>query len=265
MSDIRVLIACHKAVAVPGDDLYLPLFVGAAGKEDIGFQRDDIGENISLKNPMYCELTGLYWAWKNLRCDYLGLVQYRRYFALRRDRKDPLAAVLTREECERLLEKKTVLLPKKRRYYIETIYSQYSHTFYGDQLDLARELIAEKYPDYVTDFDEVMEMRSAYMFNMFIMSKERADAYAKWLFDILFELEKRYDSSKLDAFNRRWPGRVAERLFNVWLLHMVERGEISLTETGEVPYTYLGEVDLLAKAAGFLKAKFLHQKYTKSF
>ncbi len=81
--NVKVFIACHKECEVPADTLYLPLFVGASGKKDIGFQRDDSGENISAKNPLYCELTGLYWCWKNLEYDYLGLAHYRRFFTLR--------------------------------------------------------------------------------------------------------------------------------------------------------------------------------------
>ena len=77
----KILVACHKKTKTPFESVYLPIQVGAAGNDPIGFARDDNGDNISDKNPMYCELTGLYWAWKNLSCDYLGLVHYRRYFS----------------------------------------------------------------------------------------------------------------------------------------------------------------------------------------
>ena len=47
------------------------------GKADIGYTGDHTGDNISLKNANYCELTGLYWAWKNLEADYIGLIPTR--------------------------------------------------------------------------------------------------------------------------------------------------------------------------------------------
>ena len=65
---------------MPTDNVYLPVHVGKEGKEDIGFIGDNTGDNISTKNANYCELTGLYWAWKNISADYIGLCHYRRYF-----------------------------------------------------------------------------------------------------------------------------------------------------------------------------------------
>lgn len=78
---IKIVVATHKKYRMPEDGCYLPLQVGKAGKEALGYQGDDTGDNISEKNPYYCELTGLYWAWKNLDAEYIGLVHYRRYFA----------------------------------------------------------------------------------------------------------------------------------------------------------------------------------------
>ena len=73
---IKILVATHKPYRMPADSVYLPLQVGAAGKGALGFRRDDDGENISAKNANWCELTGVYWAWKNLEADAVGLVMF---------------------------------------------------------------------------------------------------------------------------------------------------------------------------------------------
>ena len=78
--NIKILVATHKKYDMPTERIYLPIHVGKAGKESLGYQGDDIGDNISWKNTSYCELTGVYWGWKNLQCDYIGLCHYRRYF-----------------------------------------------------------------------------------------------------------------------------------------------------------------------------------------
>lgn len=261
--NIKVLIACHKKVEVPRDDLYLPIFVGAYGKEDIGFQRDDEGDNISQQNGYYSELTGLYWAWKNLDVNYLGLCHYRRYFSLQAGEKS-IHSVLNKEEAENLLQQYKVIVPKKRNYYIETIYSHYAHTFDETHFLKTRKIIVEKHPDYIATYDSVMHGKFAYMFNMFIMPKELVNQYCAWLFPILEVLIQEIGDMG-DAFQNRYVGRVSERLFNVWLFQQIKEGNLKDSDICELPYTYLGKVNYWRKAKGFLSAKFFHKKYKGSF
>ena len=47
---VTVIVAAHKPYAMPADSMYLPLQVGAEGKEPIGFATDNTGEHISEKN-----------------------------------------------------------------------------------------------------------------------------------------------------------------------------------------------------------------------
>lgn len=265
----RILIACHKSCAVPEDDLYLPMQVGASGKESIGFQRDDEGDNISAKNALFCELTGLYWCWKNLDSDYLGLSHYRRYFTLKsrafQKKNGALRSVLTGQECETLLKDHKVIVPKKRHYFIETVYDHYSHTFSEEHLARTRETLQELSPEYLPSFEKVMHQRSVYIFNMFIMPRDLVNSYCEWLFPVLSSLEKKVDTSSMSDFEKRYIGRISERLFNVWLHHELENGYIKKEEMLEVPYLYIGKVKWTKKIIGFLSAKILHKKYTESF
>lgn len=253
---IKIIVATHKPYWMPQDEIYLPLHVGHAGKSDIGFQGDDSGDNISEKNPNYCELTGLYWAWKNLDADYIGLAHYRRHFS-DRIKKDKKSSVLTKEQLELLLKSNDVVLPKKRRYFIETIYTHYAHTADGSHLDKTRDIISEKYPDYLPAFDKVMSSTSAHMFNMFIMKKSLADEYCKWLFDILSELENRVDVSNLSAFEARLFGRVSEMLLDIW----ITKNNIPYKE---IKHMHMEPINWVKKICGFLSAKFFDKKYTKS-
>lgn len=264
--DIKIIIATHKQYFMPSDEMYLPLHVGKLGKADLGYQGDDTGDNISVKNPNFCELTGLYWAWKNLPNDYLGLIHYRRFFSTknRSERKNsPLETLyLTNEEASQILNQYDVIVPSKRNYYIETLYSHYANTLHAEHLDVTREIIAEMCNEYLLSFDSVMKQRGGYMFNMFIMSKELVNDYCSWLFPILFELEKRIPADQYSAFHARFYGRVSELLFNVWLKQYSQSKPLKIKA---IPFVYGEKINWLKKGFAFLSAKFFGKKYEKSF
>ena len=263
---VKIIIAAHKSYRMPEDPMYLPLHVGAACHEqDPGYTRDDTGENISALNPSFCELTGLYWAWKNLDAEFIGLAHYRRHFSLKKKGQDPFDNVLSSGELLPLLEDAKVIVPNKRRYYIETLYSHYAHTHYADQLDQTREIISERCPDYLESYDAVVNRTWGYMFNMMILRRDLLDAYCQWLFDILFALRERMEGVELDAFQARFYGRVSEIIFNVWLDHQLETGVIAPEELREVPCIHMEPVNWWKKGTAFLKAKFMNQKYGASF
>ena len=108
-------------------------------------------------------------------------------------------------------------MPCKRNYFIETNYSQYIHAHHEQDLTETRKIIAEKYPQYLAAYDCRMEKTTGHRFNMFIMRRDLLNEYCGWLFDILFELERRLDISEYDPYDQRVFGFVAERLLDSWL------------------------------------------------
>lgn len=250
---IKLMVATHKNYEFPSVDYYTPIHVGKArNNNELAIQGDDTGNNISLKNGSFCELTALYWAWKNdffVDAEYVGLVHYRRYFTgtgltLKGKHiasKEELLAHLTNSDC---------IVAKKRNYYIESVHEHYKNAHFVKDLDLTKEIIAKNYPDYIPTFEKVMSGKTLHLFNMFVMKKEMFYSYCEWLFDILFKLEKKIDVSNYDAYQSRVFGFISERLFNVWLT----KNNINLIEMKVVNLE--GE-NILLKAVNLLKRKFL--------
>ena len=260
---VKIIVATHKQSEMPTQEIYIPVHVGASqSKVDLGYEKDNSGDNISELNPYFCELTGLYWAWKNLDYDYLGLAHYRRHFAIKNNtyNENQLISdvVLNSEQLDTLLEKSDVIVPKKRKYYIETLYSHYAHTLDGAHLDKTRDIIEEIFPTYLGDYDKVMKKRSGYMFNMFIMKKNYIDSYLNWLFLILNKLYEEIDLTNMTSFEARLFGRVSEILFNVWLEH-------NKVIVKEIPFIYFDKINKYEKVKSFLLAKFFGKKYGQSF
>lgn len=179
-----------------------------------------------------------------------GIVQYRRYLAA--DPKQQLNGILSEADIEQLLAQRDVIVPKKRNYYIETNYSHYIHAHHQEPLDTVRQVIVSDYPDYLADYDRLMHKTSAHMFNMMIMPAKYFDAYAQWLFSILFKVETMVDISQYGQQEARVFGYLSELLLDVWLTHQ----QLS---RAEVPVMYMEKQQLPVKAYNLLKRKFFPQ------
>jgi len=230
MCNTKILVATHKPYELPVDPGYFPIQVGKAKSAfNLEIQTDNTGEHISAKNNQYCELTALYWAWKNLDADFLGLVHYRRYFkALDQHNAIRIAgkAVASSHELENYLlqGKADILLAKKRNYVVDTIETHYKNAHYVEDLIIIKKIIARDFPEFQHQLYKVLSSRSASMFNMFFMRKNLADEYACWLFRILDLAEQEIDLSGRTPFQRRVFGFLSEILLNVW----VEQKELKI-------------------------------------
>ena len=118
---IQIYTITHVPFTPPKDPIYVPLQVGRALNPDYGYTGDHTGDNISMKNPYYSELTGLYWIWKNnIDTDYLGLCHYRRYFL------NTAGKLMTESEYMDILSKYDVMIatPQIGQYDYHTIYAR---------------------------------------------------------------------------------------------------------------------------------------------
>lgn len=142
--DTRIYVMTHKEIAEISDEIYIPLQVGRAGKQALGYIGDDTGDQISEKNLFYCELTGIYWLWKNVKCDIIGICHYRRYFT----RQEKL---LDKDYIEKTIQKYPIMIPNSSCVNEADAFCHYAKRHNGKDLELCREIIQKKYPEYSAD------------------------------------------------------------------------------------------------------------------
>ena len=214
--DTRIYTITHKPFQLheqADQQIYLPLHVGRVLGEDLGYMGDDTGDNISRKNKTYCELTGLYWIWKNVICDIVGIAHYRR-FLIDGDRNE----ILDRERIEEGLAEYDILLSAGCYTSEKNIMENYEKWHRIDDLAICRQVVKELFYDDLDAFDLAMNSNLFSGGNLFVTSKGIFDEYCCWLFTILDEVEARTDTGKYDEYQKRLYGFLAERLIRVFVL-----------------------------------------------
>ena len=241
---MQLYIATHKHKVTLHTGIYLPIHVGAALQPQVigeGYIQDNTGDNISLKNKTYNELTALYWVWKNTpKATIVGLMHYRRYFNFLYNRfaykqkgqvqllaTDMLVQQLitkqpdVQKRIKKYLSTNNVLVPYLTKIYVNTkevtVAEDYDNAHVSKDWHTMRNVILTVHPAYINSFDAIGASNLIYYGNMFVATKTWTCAYCEWLFSLLTALEKQIDISTYDAYQQRVYGFMAERLFNVYL------------------------------------------------
>ncbi len=185
----------------------IPIQAGAALTDKVVcVVRDNVGENISYKNREYCELTALYWIWKNDRSDYIGLCHYRRHFALDEETIERLKT----SDIDVVLTIPILNFPDVRSMYVK------DHI--ESDWDTMLEALEVLQPKYYQTALQIQKGVYYYAYNMFIARRDIFDSYCGWLFPILQYIEDRC-GKKEDIYQNRYIGFLAERLLSVFFIY----------------------------------------------
>ena len=265
MEKLFLMVAFHKPYFNIESKDFAPIHVGKKlSNQDLGIIGDDTGENISDKNKNFCELTALYWAWKNIDAEYYGLMHYRRYFMKPSSRISQVNFKLIRKKIKSILNKKYLFnknlvkkienqitakneIKKLQDFLIKEIQNydifipepilfknslkeQFTANHFEKDFYILKQIVNEECPLFNQIFNEVFNGNVLYAYNMFIMKSEYWDAYMNWLFRILFKLKDRVDISDYDLYQSRLFGFISERLFTVYFHYLKNDKNIKFKE-----------------------------------
>ena len=165
---------------------------------------DNDGESISDKNRQFCELTAMYWIWKNSDADVVGLEHWRRRFLL----PDNWAEVMKSEKIDVILPVPLCVMP--------SLEDNFTDRHLPEIWDATMESIKSIHPEDALPAAKYFKENNLYSpCNMLITRKGVFDDYSAWLFPVLFDLNDRIGIVD-DKYQNRYPGFVSERLLNYY-------------------------------------------------
>lgn len=212
-------------------DWVYSLQVGAGlTKQRVAEYTDDTGDNISCKNVNYCELTALYWIWKNKLVDfvpenqnnesdaeYFGLFHYRRILDI------------TNEDLFRLKENNIDVILPYPTVHEPDIGEHHARYVKEEDWQAMLHALIELQPEYGESSVEIFTQPYFYNYNMIIAKKKVLADYCAWLFPILERTEE-LSEPKGEERADRYIGYLGENLMTLYFLH--NRKNLKIYHTG---------------------------------
>ncbi len=182
--------------------------VGAAlVKERVSAITDFDGDNISLKNKQYNEMTALYWLWKHAEDDYIGLCHYRRKFNL------------TEADVNKICDSDIDVIITAPIINIPDVKYMFGKNHVDSDWDVFGDAVKAISPEYMQDYYRFCDGIVYVPYNMVIMKREVLDSYCEWAFKVFQYIEDHTPKREEDTYQRRNIGFLSERVITVWLLH----------------------------------------------
>ena len=228
---IEVYVATHKKIDFEFPDYCKKIQVNAerSGQWEGYLHDNDNQDNISFKNPNYCELTALYSMWKNCRADIQGLFHYRRIISkvdhmknkyewqLLIDEHEVKDMAIPEDIIKSELENFDIILTFPEPYSSVNVLEAFRYHCYWKDLEKLYRIFAVDYPEYNRAFLDVLNANYFSRCNMFIARREFVNDYCSWLFEILGKFESQISLDGYDWDHTRIYGYVAEFLLNVYV------------------------------------------------
>lgn len=234
----RLIVSYHKPSRIFNDPLYFPINAGRALLEQkyndglVSLDEknwlldntagDDTGDNISELNYSFCELTAIYWVWKNYEKieypDFVGFCHYRRIFDV--DSKTFDVFLGNHQIVYAGLENISQDLEKL------TVYEQFSNNHKKTDMERCLEYFKNNDTEFYNSLIEYLELpfgKSA-LYNMFIMPKDVFFEYCELIFGMLFNIKEKFNLSSYSFYGSRIFGFLCERITGAFLYHKFKHG-----------------------------------------
>ncbi len=201
---------------------------------------ENSGKNIANKSKYYHCASVFYWIYHN-QCnyDYIGFHDYRRFFNFTSQQfqfaynKENMGNLfeshgLQDNNIRQTIANYDIILPKLATIGI-SIYDQLKNATPIEPLDVSRDIIAKIHPDYLTDFDNVMQGNQIYWWNMFIAKQAIFKEWFEWIYPIIQAVDKKIkiaNNPKYQGFDMGAIGYLTERLWMVFVHHHLKDWKI---------------------------------------
>ena len=230
IKNVKIAVGYHKEQdCYLESDILVPVLMGKSPLSGRNINSDNVGDNISDKNYLYCELTGTYWLWKNVEADVKGLFHYRRVLTdktipfkslrvkyssyayrlksvftnrtfLIQDKRRESNFNLYREEAMYFAEKVPflfrekqidVIAPTNMVSYIVTNRQRFNEVLDRDFQALVVRKVEEVAPMYLSAFQETLSATTMTYANIIVARNKIFDEYCNYIFSVLFAVEKK--------------------------------------------------------------------------